>query len=592
MPGLKDINMLVIPSVLLLIGGALASEYDYIIVGGGTSGLTVANRLSQDPAVSVLVVEAGSAVFDNENVTDISNLPYTYDSPIDWAYQTTKQSFGDRPQVMRAGKALGGTSVMNGAAYARAEKVQFDALRDIGIHGWEWNRLLPYYMKSENLTAANLTQAAAGASTLPMYHGVGGPVNVGFMDMRKGENDLTESMNRTLASMGIPWNQDLNSGHMRGFTLHPYAIDATNIRSDAARAYYWPYAKRPNLQVKLNSFVTRILWSDEDSEDGVVAKGVETLEQGGGDRQKFNINARREVILAAGALRTPLILELSGVGNPRILEQYGITVKIDLPSVGENLQDQLNTSLVVSTDTPVSGTRTVAFATVADIFGPTSESIAARVKAQLPQYAEATANGTNGGMEKDVLEKLYNLQYDLMFKKRVPVAEFVFILESPHQIHTGYWGLLPFARGSVHINSSNPMAPPKVNPNYGMLYWDIEVQIAMSKFLRRMYQTGDLKNLGINETLPGFVTVQEDASDETWKSWIEGQYTPNYHAIGTTSMLPHDMGGVVNDRLKVYGTKNVRVVDASIQPLQLCGHPTANIYAIAEYVSDVIKQDS
>lgn len=117
MPGLKDINMLVIPSVLLLIGGALASEHDYIIVGGGTSGLTVANRLSQDPAVSVLVVEAGSAVFDNENVTDISNLPYTYDSPIDWAYQTTKQSFGDRPQVMRAGKALGGTSVMNGGCF-------------------------------------------------------------------------------------------------------------------------------------------------------------------------------------------------------------------------------------------------------------------------------------------------------------------------------------------------------------------------------------------------------------------------------------------------------------------------------------------
>ena len=178
------------------------------------------------------------------------------------------------------------------------------------------------------------------------------------------------------------------------------------------------------------------------------------------------------------------------------------------------MQDQLNTSLVVSTDTPVSGTRSVAFASVSDIFGPSTESVAASIKSQLPQYADITANGTNGAMSKEMLESLFNLQYDLMFNKHIPVSEFVFILDDPHKIHTGYWGLLPFARGNVHINSPDPATPPTVNPNYSMLDWDIQIQIGMSKFLRQMYRTTPLKDLATKEILPGLVDVPEDASDD------------------------------------------------------------------------------
>ncbi|PIG86610.1 glucose oxidase [Aspergillus arachidicola] len=578
--------------ILLLVVGVIASEYDYIIVGGGTSGLAVANRLAQDPKVSVVVIEAGSSVFDNINVTDISNLPYTYDSPLDWAYETTEQSFGKRRQVMRAGKALGGTSVMNGAAYVRAEKGQIDALREFGIEGWDWDSLFPYFTKSENITTPNQTQMEAGASISPANHGTHGPVHVGFMDIRKDEGDLTASMNRTLESLGIPWNRDLNSGNMRGFTLHPYTVDVTNIRSDAARAYYWPYAERSNLRVQLNTFVTRIVWQDGEKGSDIRAQGVEIANQEGDGRQTSVVNARREVIIAAGAMRTPAILELSGVGNPRILEKYGIPVHVNLPSVGENLQDQLNTSIVVSTNTPVTGTRTVAFASASDIFGSSVQSVAATVHRQLEEYANIAASESNGAMRKEDLLRMFEIQHDLVFGQEVPAAEFVFILEDANTIHTGYWGLLPFARGSVHISSADPMAPPVVNPNFGLFKWDVQIQIAMSKFLRRMFKSGDLNSLVSNETLPGYTEVPQDASDEAWKKWIGEQYTPNYHAIGTTSMLPRAMGGVVDSRLKVYGTSNVRVVDSSIQPMQIGGHPTANLYAIAERVSDMIKEDA
>ncbi|KAH8432315.1 GMC family oxidoreductase [Aspergillus melleus] len=574
---------------ILLITSAIAAEYDYVIVGGGTSGLAVANRLSEDPNVSVLVIEAGDSVYDNPNVTDISRLAATYDSPLDWAFPTTEQTYGGRQQIMRAGKALGGTSVMNGAAYARAEPSQLDAFKRFGIDEWSWHSLYLYYLKSERFNAPNRTEVSAGATFAAQYHGFHGPVNVGFRPMSKGENDLTVAMNRTLGTIGLPWNPDLNSGHMRGFTLHPYTVDPDDIRSDAARAYYWPYKDRLNLHLKLDTFVTRLVWSDDDGHDKLRSEGIEVYESKHGKR--YAINARREVILAAGAMRSPALLELSGVGNPRILEKNGIPLRINLPGVGENLQDQLNTSVVVSTKVPITGTRTVAFASAEDIFGSSTEYVAKSIRSKLPQYARATAQQSNGAMRQEDLVKLFEIQHDLIFSKQVPSAEFVFIPQGTHTLHTGYWGLLPFARGNVHISSPDPLSPPVVNPNYGMHDWDVQIQIGMSKFLRRMFQTGELKDIIGNETIPGLQVVPEDASDEDWKMWIGEQYTPNYHAIGTTSMLPREMGGVVDNRLKVYGTANVRVVDASIQPLQFCSHPMANLYGIAEWVSDMIKEE-
>lgn len=429
-----------------------------------------------------------------------------------------------------------------GAAYARAEAVQIDTWQEIGNDGWTWENLFPYYLKSESMSIPNKTQSEAGVSINPRYHGSDGPVHVGFFDLRKQDHDLTTSFNRTLESMGIPYNPDINSGHMRGFAIHPSTVDEANVRSDAARSYYWPYADRPNLHVKLNTFVARIAWESRDKsqhEGRLTAAGIEIDAQYG---QKRVIHAKKEVILSAGALRSPAILELSGIGNPRsvisqslsdlaltlvyrILQKHNIPVQVDLPSVGENLQDQLNTSIVVSTNTPVTGTRTVAFATASDIFGSSVDSVAASVQSQLAQYANNTASASNGAMEAKDLEKLFEIQHDQIFNKNLPIAEFVFILERDQSIHTGYWGLIPFARGNSHIASADPTVPPVANPNYGMLEWDVQIQIAMSKFLRKIYNTGDFKDLIANETLPGLSVVPENASDETWKEWIGEQCT-------------------------------------------------------------------
>lgn len=207
----------------------------------------------------------------------------------------------------------------------------------------------------------------------------------------------------------------------------------------------------------------------------------------------------------------------------RILEKYGVPVQVNLPSVGENLQDQLNTSIVMSTTTPVTGTRTVVFASASDIFGSSVQSVAATVRSQLEQYADITASESNGAVRKEDLLRMFEVQHDLVFGQNVPVAEYVFILKDANTIHTGYWGLLPFARGNVHISSADPMAPPVVNPNFGLLEWDIQIQIAMSKYLRRVFKGGELNGLISNETLPGFTEVPQDASDETWKKWIGEQ---------------------------------------------------------------------
>ncbi|PYI30555.1 putative glucose oxidase [Aspergillus indologenus CBS 114.80] len=555
-------------TALAVTNAAAATSYDYIIVGGGTAGLTVANRLSEDPAVSVLIIEPGQIELNNPNVTDITRLAYTYDSPLDWAYQTTEQKFGNRRQVMRARRALGGTS----CAYARAEHAQIDALQALGNTSWTWDNLFPYYLKSGKV------------------HGENGRVQVGFMDITLHDDDgddddddegfdLTAALNRTLAFLGVSWNRDLNTGSMRGYAMHPYTVDAQGVRNDAAKAYY-EGAKRGNLHVMLNVSVSRTLWQGADNEETYLAAEAVEINDELGSRV---FQARRE--------------------------KHGIPVQIDLPSVGKNLQDQLNTSFVVSTKLPITGTRTVAFVSASDLFGSSTESISASLLASIPQYAEMTANQTSGAMTKEALQLLFTSQHDLIFNRGIPVGEFVFILDNPHQIHVGYWGLLPFSRGNVHISSSNVACSPALNLKYGMLNWDVQVQIAMSKFLRRVFQTEKLSELVDEELVPGLAHIPADAADETWKAWIAEQckHFPslapgqnerskagshsNYHAVGSTSMLPREVGGVLDSRFNVYGTRNVRVVDSSILPVQLCGHPTANIYAIAEWAADMIKED-
>lgn len=289
--------------------------YDYIVVGGGTGGLVVANRLSELANISVLVIEAGGSILNNPNVTGTSVYGKAFGTPIDWAYKTTAQEYGDgTPQTVRAGKALGGSSTINGLVYLRAQDTQIDAWELIGNKGWNWKNLFPYFRKSEHFQVPTnyAWLDGSGVSYDPEAHGYKGPLKVGWS--RNQPNDgLTQKLNATYQNMDtpVPWNNDPNGGQMVGYSVFTKTVDSDlNIREDAARAFYYPYQSRSNLNVWLHTYANKIIWKDEPN---VSAEGVEVTF---GNGTTTVVKASREVILAAGALKSPALLELSGIGNP------------------------------------------------------------------------------------------------------------------------------------------------------------------------------------------------------------------------------------------------------------------------------------
>ncbi|OGE56102.1 hypothetical protein PENARI_c003G05485 [Penicillium arizonense] len=578
---------------ILLLGAAegrnqdgSASRYDFVIVGGGTSGLVVANRLSEMKGYTVAVIEAGDSVFGNANVTDVTGYGRSFGTKIDWAYLTENQTYaGGKQQIMRAGKAIGGTSAINGMSYTRAETVQIDLWEKVGNKGWNWRTLFPYYQKSEGFQVPTSDKIGDGADYYIGYHGERGPLKVGWPKMMTNGSVLP-ILDETFSELGVPYNRDVNGGNMVGLTSHPNTVDRdANIREDAARAYFWPFENRHNLKIISNTLAKKIVW-DNNSDDLAVAIGVEVTGPDGNEV----IYASKEVILSAGSLKSSVILELSGIGNPDILDKHNIPVKVNLPTVGENLQDQTNNGLsYAGEEFWIGGPTFSALPSAEQIYGNRVSGIASSIKSSLEDYAKAVSNSSNGAVQEAHLLEAFQLQHDLIFKSRVPYAEIVF-LPIGHSFSSEYWPLLPFSRGSIHIQSADSFKPASINPNYFRFEQDLDAQAEMAKFIRKAFGTAPLSQFVGEEFAPGLDRVSENASDSTWRSWVKSNYRSNFHPVGTASMLPRDKGGVVSPELKVYGTKNVRVIDASVLPFQLCGHLTSTLYAVAEMASDLIKK--
>ncbi|KAG0157766.1 hypothetical protein PDIDSM_4951 [Penicillium digitatum] len=508
------------------------STYDYIIVGGGTSGLVVANRLSEQKDTTVLVIEAGGSVYNNPNVTDTLGYGKAFGTDIDWAYGTTAQEYaGGFSQIVRAGKALGGTSTINGMAYLRAQAAQIDAWETIGNKGWNWKTLLPYFKKSEQLQDPTKYPFLDGSGVAfdPAYHGFTGPLKVGWSSVQLNDG-LAQTLNATYQNLDVPvpYNRDANTGDMMLLV--------------------------PTITLKEGHEAT--------------ADGVEvTLSSG----KKTVVKATREVILAAGALRSPVLLELSGVGNPDILSKHGIETKINLPTVGENLQDQMNNGLKFESKKTYGTNKSasyVAYPSANQLF-PNSTALGAELLRKLPAYAAqvASANGNNTNA-RDIY-RFFKIQWDLIFKDEIPVAE-----------------ILLSASGASY---SNPTAPAIIDPKYFMLDFDLHAQAQAARFIREIFQTKPFADMTGAETTPGLSTIAAGADDEAWSKFIYSKYRSNYHPITTAGMLPKELGGVVDTSLKVYGTSNVRVVDASVMPFQVCGHLQSTVYAVAERAADIIK---
>lgn len=272
----------------------------------------------------------------------------------------------------------------------------------------------------------------------------------------------------------------------------------------------------------------------------------------------------------------------------RILSQYGIETKVDLPAVGENLQDQPNVAFAYQSNATYNGTTGyVTYGSIADFLG-------LMPSANVSDWATTVSNAINNTVSASALTHLLQIQYDLL-KSGVPDAETIagttvqFGQGPSGYVGAAFWLLMPFSRGNVHIASADPLAYPAINPNYFLIDFDLQVQVAIAKWTRRFW-TSDPVGSVFTEVSPG-AAVPQNATDEEWGAYLKSAFSANSHPLGTAAMMSKDLGGVVDSRLKVYGTGNVRVIDASVMPFQVSGHLTSTLYAIGERAADMLKED-
>lgn len=586
---------LTIASGLVLLTQAAASSdkaFDYVIVGAGPAGLVLANKLSEDPSVTVAVIEAGADERYNPIVTSVEALFVGIGSPLDWAYQSAPQKYAsNRTLLYSGGKALGGTTTINGMTYLRAEKEQIDQWEAFGNEGWNWESMFEYYRSQEHFQPPSAENAANGATFVEEYHGFDAELAVGWnkVFVKQGIFDILKN---TSESIGVKWNVDANGGRMAGFTTWPFMQNSTtNTREDAANAFYYPVAEeRPNLKIFLNTTATKITWADSGYGEPV-AEAVEVLTS---SNATDCLHVDGEVILSAGSLRSPALLELSGVGNPSILGKLGIESVIDLPAVGANLQDQPNSAILYTSSTNWTGYPSfVTYLTAHDLFGSNLTGIVADLRANINSMAKAiVADLPAGESTTEREEKLIELQLDLAWspESTVPLAELTWF-PTGNAIAVAFWALLPFSRGSVHIKSTSPTETPKIDPNFFQLPIDTLVQTAAALKIRGYFATAPLSEHVIAEVAPGpdAVPLGAGIEDPAWFKWISSAFSSNSHPVSTAAMRAQELGGVVDTEGKVYGAANVRVVDASIFPTQISGHLTASIYAFAGKIVSAMK---
>ncbi|KAI0332148.1 GMC oxidoreductase [Cubamyces sp. BRFM 1775] len=582
-----------------------STEFDYIIAGGGTAGLVLGARLSEDPSVVVGVIEAG----DWDPKVDAINVPGLCGSILgnpkyDWAFMSVPQKHAnDRPVFQPRGKALGGSSMLNLLGINRASSREYDAFEALGNPGWNWNEFLKYMKKSERTlpVPAEDSSKYGLVAPNPQYHGDSGPIVKGYPTWF---NPLHLDFLETLEKLGVPKNSEPDNGNNLGGVTTYVTVDSSNaLRSYSASAYYEPNAGRKNLVILTNSTVTKINFRSGSSP--LQAVGVEFIN----GNQRYNAVARKEVILAAGAFQTPQILELSGIGNKDILSKLGINTLVDLPSVGENLQDHVYVYSiheidpkyetiddilepeVVARQQELYKSRLGYLSTaLASLFGflPAKSFATPEQLSQWKEQALAMAEKAPAGLRKQL-----ELQIQWFLNPESVEAELLpfpgFFRGSPLKPEPGarYSSMVsslmhPLSRGSVHIASADPAAPPAIDPNYFSNPLDLEMLLAILKFtIDKAYKTSPFSDPVRKQVSP---SPEECASDETLKEYIKNNCGCVYHPLGSASMLPREDGGVVDPQLKVYGTANVRVVDASVIPIQLSAHTQATVYAIAEKV--------
>ncbi|KAJ7138960.1 hypothetical protein C8R46DRAFT_1361513 [Mycena filopes] len=572
--------------------GINGSTFDYIVVGGGLTGMTVASRLSEDPSVTVLLIEAGQDDRSNEEVYDIYAYSQAFGGPMDWAWKA------EQGKVIHGGKTLGGSSSINGGHWTRGLNAQYDAWStlledDEASVGWNWNGMFSYMKKAETFSAPNAQQAAKGAQSIASYHGTTGPVQVTYPDAMYGGPQQPAFVDTIVGLTGISHFKDLNGGTPNCVSITPLSIDwhRSDYRSSSVEAYLTPVeSARTNWVTLARHIVTKIQWSNPGSVP-LTASGVEYAYWTNATT-RFAVHARREVIIAAGAIQTPQLLQLSGIGDPDILSPLGISTQINLPTVGKNLQEQTENALGAGGNGFDYGGRgpsdAIAYPNIYQLFGSAASAKVSQIQGNLSAWATSQAGSA---LSAAALEEIYQVQANLIINNNAPVVELFFDSGFPNDLGIVLWQLLPFSRGSVKITSTDPFTYPTIKVNYFSVAMDLDVQVAGARLARRILTAAPLSSLSTGETVPGSAVPDNAArgTDAAWQQWIKNGFASVAHPIGTAAMMRRDLGGVVDAQLRVYDTSNVRVVDASVVPLQVSAHLSSTLYGVAEKAADLIK---
>lgn len=558
--------------------------YDYIIAGGGLTGLTVAAKLTENPKIKVLVIEKGFYESnDGAIIEDPNAYGQIFGTTVDQNYLTVPM-INNRTNNIKAGKGLGGSTLINGDSWTRPDKVQIDSWETVfGMEGWNWDNMFEYMKKAEAARAPTAAQLAAGHYFNATCHGTNGTVQSGARDNGQPWSPLMKALMNTVSALGVTVGQDFLCGHPRGVSMIMNNVDENQVRVDAARAWLLPNYQRPNLEILTGQTVGKVLFNQTASSPKAVGVNFGTNKA-----VNFDVFAKHEVLLAAGSAISPLILEYSGIGLKSVLDQANVTQLLDLP-VGINMQDQTTTTVSSRASAAGAGQgQAVFFANFTETFGYYAPQARELLNTKLDQWAEETV--ARGGFHNATALKVQYENYrNWLLDEDVAFAEL--FMDTEGKINFDLWDLIPFTRGSVHILSSDPYLWQFANdPKFFLNEFDLLGQAAASKLARDLTSQGAMKEYFAGETLPGYNLV-ENATLSQWSDYVLQNFRPNWHAVSSCSMMSRELGGVVDATAKVYGTQGLRVIDGSIPPTQVSSHVMTIFYGMALKVADAILDD-
>jgi choline dehydrogenase-like flavoprotein len=528
--------------------------FDYLIIGAGSAGCVLAARLSEDPQVRVALLEAGPADRNILIHCPLGMAALAQTGQANWKFETVPQpGLNGRRGYQPRGKVLGGSSSLNAMIYVRGQRQDYDDWAAGGNPGWSFDAVLPYFQRAED--------NVRGADAL---HGTGGPLHV--MDLTS-PNPLGARFVEAARQAGYPVNPDFNGPSQEG--VGPYQVTQKNgERFSAARAYLTPNLARPNLQVFTEAHTCRILTEQRR------AVGVEYVQRG----QTRQLRATREVLLCAGALLSPQLLMLSGIGPAAQLRAHGIETVHHLPGVGQQLHDHMDVVQVLEAPRMKES--------IGISPGGTRKTIQALFEWRRQRTGLLTSNAAEAGgfIKSASSEATPDLQLHFVVAKLVNHAR---TLVLGHGVSCHVCVLRPLSRGSVQLASSNPFDAPLIDPNFLGHPDDLRRLIQGFRQMRGLLQQPALASLGGRESARSASAL----SDAEIGQFIRNYGDTIYHPVGTCRMGPAD-GDVVDARLKVHGMEGLRVVDASIMPRIVSGNTNAPVIMVAEKAADMIKADA